>query len=132
MERWKSFCSLPQLRGPVRDCMDVSAALLQLEALTTRFFSSARPAAAALRAPLDNRKRHGAVLVPGAECTRRRDEIQKESSFSQGPSADGTECQERRQCDPKGANERKNCTRLDKRPFALTMDVRSLCLFRRI
>ena len=98
MERWKSFCSLPRLRGPVRDCMDVSAALLeQLEALAMRFFSSARSAAAASRAPLDNRQRHGAVLVPGAECTRRRDEIQKESSFSQGPSADGTKCQERRQ-----------------------------------
>ena len=26
----------------------------------------------------------------------------------------------------------KDCARLDKRPFALTMDVRSLCLFRRI
>ena len=86
--------------------MDAAAALLeQLEALITRFFSSARSAAAASRAPLDNRQRHGAVLVPGAECTRRRDEIQKESSFSQGPSADGTECQERRQCDPKGAFE---------------------------
>ena len=98
MEQWKSFCSLPRLRGPVRDCMDVSAALFeQLEALITRFFSSARSAAAASRAPLDNRQRHGAVLVPGAECTRRRDEIQKESSFSQGPSADGTKCQERRQ-----------------------------------
>ena len=59
--------------------MDASAALLeQLEAIATRFFSSARPAAAASRAPLDNRQQHGAVLVPGAECTRRRDEIQKE------------------------------------------------------
>ena len=103
----------------------------QLEALITRFFSSARPAAAASRAPLDNRQRYGAVLVPGAECTRRRDEIQKESSFSQGPSVDGTKCQERRQCDPGGADEPKNCTRLDKRPFALTMDVSYLCLFRR-
>ena len=95
MERRKSFCSFPRLRGPVRDCMDVSSALLeQLEAIITRFFSSARPAAAAgvtpSRAPLDNRRRNGAVLVPGAECTRRRDEIQKESSFSQGPS-DGTD-----------------------------------------
>ena len=108
----------------------------QLEALITRFFSSARlgdaAGAAPSRAPLDKRRRHGAVLVPGAECTRRRDEIQKESSSSQGPSADGTECQERRQCDPGGADEPKNCTRLDKRPFALTMDVSSLCLFRRI
>ena len=26
----------------------------------------------------------------------------------------------------------KDCARLDKRPFALTMDVSSLCLFRRI
>ena len=88
MERRKSFCSLPRLRGPVRDCMDVSAALLvQLEALATRFLSLARPAAAASRAPLGNRQRHGAVLAPGAECTRRRDEILKEISFSQGPSA---------------------------------------------
>ena len=61
----------------------------------------------------------------GAMRSRRR-------FFSQGPSADGTECQERRQCDPKGADKPKNCTRLDKRPFALTMDVSSLCLFRRI
>ena len=63
--------------------MDVSAALLeQLEALAMDFFSSARPAAAAgaaaSRVPLDNRQRYGAVLVPGAECTRRREEIQKE------------------------------------------------------
>ena len=63
--------------------MDASAALLeQLEALAMDFFSSARQGdaagAAASRAPLDNRQRHGAVLVPGAECTRRRDEIQKE------------------------------------------------------